>query len=133
MPNNLPLRRLLETLNPRLNDGVFVFVSVPLDTDISVLPHIAAFREQEGLTLIVAEEIALSQGLAVLFRAAWITLTVHSELDAVGLTAAVATALAAENISCNVVAAARHDHLFVPCERASDAMRVLTTLQSPFT
>ena len=130
MQNNLPLISLLSKLSPQRNDGVFVFVSVPLESNISAIPYVAAFREQECLTLIVEEETALRQRWEILFRAAWITLTVHSELDAVGLTAAVATALAEANISCNVVAAAFHDHLFVPYERASDAMRVLTALHS---
>ncbi len=44
-----------------------------------------------------------------------------------GLTAAVATALAKEGIACNVVAALRHDHLFVPYDRAAEAMEVLKT------
>jgi hypothetical protein len=64
-----------------------------------------------------------------LFRAAWITLTVHSDLQAVGLTAAVATALAQSGISCNVVAAAFHDHIFVPVESAKEALSVLQQLQ----
>ncbi len=53
----------------------------------------------------------------------------HSDLQAVGLTAAVATALAEAGISCNVVAAAYHDHLFVPVESASQAIAALRTLQ----
>lgn len=65
----------------------------------------------------------------MLFRAAWITLTVHSDLQAVGLTAAVATSLADAGISCNVVAAAHHDHLFVPVESAGLAIAVLQALQ----
>jgi hypothetical protein len=66
----------------------------------------------------------------VAFRAAWITLSVYSDLHAVGLTAAVAAALASEGISCNVVAALRHDHLFVPVDRADDALTVLERLQA---
>lgn len=65
----------------------------------------------------------------ILFRAAWITLTVHSDLSAVGLTAAVAGALAQANISCNVIAGAYHDHLFVPFESAAQAMEILRRLQ----
>ena len=55
--------------------------------------------------------------------------TVHSDLNAVGLTAAFASALGGAGISCNVVAGAYHDHLFVPVERADDAMRALRSLQ----
>ncbi|MEO9662897.1 MAG: ACT domain-containing protein, partial [Maribacter dokdonensis] len=59
------------------------------------------------------------------FIASWITLTVHSALDAVGLTAAVANALTKHNISCNVVAAFYHDHIFVSTKDATKAMSVL--------
>jgi hypothetical protein len=65
-----------------------------------------------------------------MFRAAWITLTVHSDLHAVGLTAAVADALAGKRISCNVVAAAHHDHLFVPVDEGAAALAALRDLQA---
>jgi uncharacterized protein len=67
-------------------------------------------------------------GLTILFRAAWITLTVHSDLAAAGLTAAVSSALFEQGISCNVVAAAHHDHLFVPENCAEEALAVLKAL-----
>jgi uncharacterized protein len=57
-----------------------------------------------------------------------ITLTVHSALDGVGLTAAVASALAAEGIACNMVAARHHDHVFVPEAQAQRALAVLERL-----
>lgn len=116
-------------MQPSLNDGVYVFTSISPSTDISSFEPIATFREAEGLTLIVEEHQARKAELPVLFRAAWITLTVHSDLQAVGLTAAVATALSQSNISCNVVAAAFHDHIFVPVESANDALSVLQQLQ----
>lgn len=123
------LAELLRTLQPTLNEGVYVFVSVPPNTDTRSLEPVATFREAEGLTLIVEEQRALKAELPVLFRAAWITLTVHSDLQAVGLTAAVAAALAQAHISCNVVAAAFHDHLFVPVESGDEALAVLQQLQ----
>ncbi len=52
----------------------------------------------------------------------------HSDLAAVGLTAAFATALAAEGLSCNVIAGVHHDHLFVPWDRRVDAMAALERL-----
>jgi uncharacterized protein len=52
-----------------------------------------------------------------------------SDLQAVGLTAAFATALGRAGISCNVVAGAQHDHLFVPVEQAGRAMAELQGLQ----
>jgi hypothetical protein len=123
------LSRLLATLQPELQEGVYVFTSVPPDTNIQGIPAVATFREKEGLTLIVEEGVARQHGLPVLFRAAWITLTVHSDLEAVGLTAAVAAALTDAGISCNVVAAAYHDHLFVPIGRAQEALAVLKKVQ----
>ncbi len=116
-------------MDPELHEGVFVFVSVP--GPVPDLDAIATFREREGLTLIAEEGQALRAGLPILFRAAWITLTVTSDLHAVGLTAAVATALAAAGISCNVVAGACHDHLFVPVDRAGEALAVLQALSQP--
>lgn len=123
------LAELLRTLRPVLNAGTFAFASLPHDADSSALEPLATFRESEGLTVVVEEERARLAGLSVLFRAAWISLTVHSDLHAVGLTAAVAEALTRANISCNVIAAAHHDHLFVPVESAQAAIEVLTKLQ----
>ena len=90
---------------------------------------LAYFREEEGPTLILEESDAHNEGLQILFRSAWITLTVHSALSAIGLTAAVSSTLADNNIPCNVVAAAHHDHLFVPVEKADQAMACLKQLQ----
>lgn len=123
------LAELLQAMDPVLNRGVYAFVSLPAGGVPDRVESIATFRESEGLTLIVEEQQAKDAGFPILFRAAWITLTVHSELQAVGLTAAVATALAEAGISCNVVAAAYHDHLFVPVESASQAIAVLQALQ----
>jgi len=124
------LAQLLATMQPELNEGAYVFSSVQADRDVSQLAPVATFREREGLTVIVDEPTALREGLPVLFRAAWITLNVHSDLEAVGLTAAVAEELTRARISCNVVAAAFHDHIFVPVERAKDALAQLTALQA---
>lgn len=123
------LAELLKSLSPRWNPGVYVFVSVPDDGPVALRSVVASIREPEGWSLVLAEADAAVLGLAIDFRAAWLTLTVHSALEAVGLTAVVAQALATAGISCNVIAGARHDHLFVPCERAQEAMAVLTGLQ----
>lgn len=124
------LAELLASMQPELNEGSYVFSSIQADTDLSRLAPVATFREREGLTVIIDEATALREGLPVLFRAAWITLTVHSDLQAVGLTAAVAEALTKASISCNVMAAAFHDHIFVPVERAADALVQLAGLQA---
>lgn len=128
MPIN-DLAELLRTMRPALNAGPYVFCTVPEGFEIATLAPLGFFREAEGLTVIVEESVALAQGLQPLFRSAWITLTVNSDLAAVGLTAAVSRALADAGISCNVVAAAHHDHLFVPVDRGADAIAALRVLQ----
>lgn len=127
------LATLLASLRPVLARGEFVFVSRPLASygDGVELNPIAAFVEKEGLTLVVQKDRADAVGEQYhgVFRL--ITLQVHSSLDAVGLTAAVAAAFSEQGISVNVVAAFYHDHLFVPASRAPDAMKVLAGLASP--
>ncbi|MBL0173554.1 MAG: ACT domain-containing protein [Gemmatimonadaceae bacterium] len=124
------LADMLGTMHPVLHDTVYVFACVPRHTDLQSLEPLATFHEEEGLTLIIEEQRALKANLPVVFRAAWITLSVHSDLQGVGLTAAVSTALAHANISCNIVAAVFHDHLFVPVEAGHEALAVLQALQS---
>ena len=122
------LNQLLRSLQPELQEGVYVFVRLARGPREWSVEPLATFREKEGVSAILRAEDALYLNLKPLFHAAWITLTVASDLAAVGLTAAVATALAGRGISCNVVAAAVHDHLFVPVERAQEAMAALKEL-----
>lgn len=128
LPSTQSLNALLRTMRPVRNPGVYVYCAAPLDTDLTGIPALATFRETEGLTVILEEQAAADCGLEPRFRAAWITLTVHSALDAVGLTAAVSAALAARGLSCNVVAAVHHDHLFVPVDAADEALETLVLL-----
>jgi uncharacterized protein len=127
------LRELLVSMHPHLHSGVYVFCAVPGGNAPIPDAAIAAFREPERLSIIIEEGVARKLGLTVQFRAAWITLTVESSLEAVGLTAAVAQALTAAGISCNVVAATFHDHLFVPVKRGAEAMAILETLSAQAT
>jgi len=121
------LNTLLASMSPELQPGVYVYATVPFTYDLGNIVPLATFREREGLTIILEEGDASRAGIPPLFRAAWITLTVHSDLQAV--TAAFATALGRANVSCNVVAAAYHDHIFVPIESADAAMVALQQLQ----
>lgn len=86
--------------------------------------------EAEGVTVVATLERARAEGWPFDFEAAWLTLEVHSALEAVGLTAAVSAALTAEGIACNVVAGFHHDHLLVPAHRAADAIACLEALRS---
>ena len=122
------LQEILRSLNAVREPGVYAYVSVPHGSDVSTLPYLAYFREREGISLILPEEAARQARLPILFRCAWISLTVHSDLEAAGLTAAFSTALSARGISCNVVAAAFHDHIFVPLDRADEAIECLDNL-----
>ncbi len=123
------LNELLRTMTPYLNEGIYLFATVEPDTAIPLLEIISSIQEQEGLSIVVSEQTAQKYQLNAQFRAAWITLTVHSDLAAVGLTAAFAAALGQAQISCNVVAGNYHDHIFVPYEQADLAMSVLRKLQ----
>lgn len=116
---------LLKTMEPYLNEGDYVFCTVSDLVTVNQHELVLYFREKEAITIIVRKELADEQRLAYSILMAWITLTVHSSLDAVGLTAAFSTALAKENISCNVVAGFYHDHIFVPQKDAVKAMETL--------
>ena len=124
------LNELLATMSPVQNPGCYVVTSTSDPASLTLQDVVSSIREPEGLSLIVCEQRAHELGLPILFRCAWITLTVHSDLQAVGLTASFARALADEGIPCNVVAGARHDHIFVPIANVAAAMDALKNLQS---
>ena len=119
--------RLIREMRPRLHEGTYAFCALPEGVAVP-LSAVASFREAEGVSVIIPLEDAGPAGLRPAFECAWITLEVHSALEAVGLTAAVARVLTAADIPSNVVAALHHDHLFVPVDRGQDAMRALRTL-----
>jgi GNAT superfamily N-acetyltransferase len=90
---------------------------------------LAVIVESEGRTAVVDLDHAVELGLEPAFAAAWITIEAETALDAVGLTAAVATALADAGIACNVLAGLHHDHLLVPDAEADRAVQVLEALR----
>lgn len=126
MSGETNLTGLLASMDPVHKPGRFVFATVAAaPTDAEVL---ASVVEEEGLSVVVAQSDAERLGLPHDYVAGWITLQVHSALAAVGLTAAVSTALADAGISCNVIAGRHHDHLLVPAERVDRAMGILREL-----
>ncbi|WP_116209399.1 ACT domain-containing protein [Streptomyces olivoreticuli] len=127
MSGETDLQKLLSGMSPELRPGRYVFTVVEAGIPPGLTP-VVTVAEQEGLTLVLRLEDADAAGLAYDYVAAWITLRVHSSLDAVGLTAAVAQELAAAGLSCNVVAGFHHDHLFIPYERAAEAVVLLEDL-----
>ncbi len=128
MAGEKDLKALLKTLSPKLSEGDFVFCAVTTLDNIDPKEIVGLFKEDEGWTVILNKELADKLGLNYTYIAAWITLTIHSSLEAVGLTAAFSNAMAKEGISCNVVAAFYHDHIFVAKQDALKAIRVLKRL-----
>ncbi|OZE92764.1 hypothetical protein CH298_02475 [Rhodococcoides fascians] len=121
------LDALLKTLSPKVRAGKYVFACVDEYTAARLRP-IVSVREVEGTTVVVELGEAIELRLVYNFISAWITLDVHSSLDAVGLTATVSRVLTDEGISANVVAGFHHDHIFVPHDRAEDAVECLRRL-----
>ena len=128
MDGETDLTKLLREMNPELHAGEFVFCSIEARNLPEAIEPLGLFREKEGLTVILPKTEADQLGWPYTFVGAWITLNVHSALDAVGLTAAGSAALTRAGISCNVVAAYYHDHLFVPLKDAERALEVLQSL-----
>ncbi|MEW2288474.1 ACT domain-containing protein [Streptomyces sp. NPDC047841] len=130
MTGETDLRALLSGMRPELNPGRYVFTTAEGGVPSGCSP-VVTVAEQEGLTLVLPQADADAAGMAYDYVAGWITLRVHSALDAVGLTAAVSRALADAGLSCNVVAGFHHDHLFVPHDQAERAVEVLRRLADP--
>ena len=125
MKGEKDLDKLLKTMKPTLNVGDYVFCTTTNLDEIDFAKIILFFKEVEGLTIILEKQVADKLQLNYTFIASWITLTVHSSLEAVGLTAAFSKALTNEKISCNVVAGYFHDHIFVDKKDAEMAITVL--------
>jgi hypothetical protein len=126
MAGETSLTTLLRSMSPQLNEGAYVFCSLSDAAQLQGVLPLGSFQEAEGLTVILLRQQAEHLRLPYSYVAAWLTLHVHSALEAVGLTAAVASALAQAEISCNVIAGFYHDHLFVA---HADGPRALTVLQ----
>ena len=128
-PTVSDLSELLATMEPRLNEGTYAYASLPAGAAWPAAPVIAMVQEAEGITVVAEAGAARAAGWPIVFEAAWITLSVHSDLQAIGFTAAIAAALSEARIPGNVIAAVHHDHLFVPFDSASAAMERLQALQ----
>ena len=133
MAGEINLTQLIKGMTPILNKGDFVFTTVKDASKINRSDTVCEFREEEGVTLVIEKQKADKLKLDYNYIAAWITLEIHSSLEAVGLTALFSSELAKNNISCNVIAAYYHDHIFVAKEDAAKAMQVLTDLSNDHT
>ncbi|OUJ73220.1 ACT domain-containing protein [Hymenobacter crusticola] len=128
MSGETNLAQLVRTMQPALQPGTYVFCPVASLDGLDLAEIICLFREQEAITVILPQATADRLQLPYSFVAAWITLTVHSSLAAVGLTAAFAQTLARASVSCNVVAGYYHDHIFVATQDAEKAVQLLQQL-----
>ena len=128
MTGETNLEKLIQNMKPEINKGEYVFCTIKDEKQLAEIKPLGTFLEKEGTTLILSKTQADELSLPYSLVCAWITLNVHSSLEAVGLTAAVSKALTEANISCNVVAAYYHDHIFVPINDAERAMEVLQNL-----
>ena len=128
MPGENQLESLLKKMKPILNEGDYVFCTKQDMKGLDLNEILMSFKETEGITFILEQQVADRLQLEYTFIARWITLSVHSSLEAVGLTAAFSKALTEENISCNVVAGYFHDHIFVDKKDALKAMNVLNRI-----
>lgn len=126
------LNKLIEGMTPKLNDGAYVFVTLKDVSQIDRNDTICEFKEEEGTTIVIEKNKADLLKLDYEYVLSWITLMIHSSLEAVGLTAAISTALKNHNISCNVIAGYYHDHLFVSMQDVEKAMQVLTDLSKNY-
>ena len=122
------LERLLAGLDPVLHDEEFVYATGQAPGGCPT--SICTFREREGVTMILPRADAERLGIEFTYPCRMITLNIHSNLNAVGLLAAVTAALAREGISVNAVSGYYHDHLFVPVQDAGRALATLRPLQS---
>ena len=119
---------ILKKLNPKLNDGEYVFCSVDNIEKIDYNKILGSFKEKEGISIIISKKEAVNLRLSFSFIAAWITLRVYSSLEDVGLTAAFSNALNKNGISCNVISGYYHDHIFVNINDKDKAMNILKNL-----
>jgi hypothetical protein len=132
MSGEMNLRNLIKEMKPVLNAGEYVFISLSNIDAISRSETIFEFKEKEGTTIVLEKLKADELHLSYQFIASWITLKIHSSLEAVGLTAAFSSELAKHNISSNVVAGFYHDHIFVDKKDGEEAIKVLTAFSNSY-
>lgn len=117
-------------MKPALDPRTWVFCCVDRSFSTADVSPLLVFRENEGVTIIVERGVADAHGLEYAFPSCRITLRVESDLQSVGLTAAVTAALTKHTIAANVVTGYYHDHIFVPLDRGEEALRVLEELSA---
>ena len=132
MSGEKKLFQLIKNMSPKLNKGDYVFTSIKDVSKIDRSLTICEFKEEEGVTVVIEKCNADQLNLEYNYIASWITLKVHSSLEAVGLTAMFSETLTKHNISCNVIAGYYHDHIFVDKKDSEKAITVLTELSEKY-
>ena len=124
-PGETDLDAMLATLAVRRRPGVFTYIAVDVPTPELLAAAHAIVKEGPLTTIVLPIDDAERAGHSAIVRLAWLTLTVQSSLEAVGLTAVISERLSRARIACNVLAGYHHDHLLVPVERVDDAIAAL--------
>lgn len=130
MSGETHLSKILRTMDVDVRPGTYVVLTRSAADPVLDAAAEARISEAEGITYVVAEAVARAQGEPPGFVGAWLSLRVHSALNAVGVTAAVAGVLAGHGIACNVLAGFHHDHLLVPSARLDDAIAAIRSLRN---